>query len=153
MIRALATLAALLWALPAAAAGFSSLDRETARRLADPQAHRQPTVVALWSSDCVHCKKNLGLLAALARADRRLKVVTVATEAESPALAPLLEKTGISGLRYAYGADNPEALAYALDPAWAGELPRTLLFDGKGGRRAVSGALTEAQVREALGVR
>ena len=95
----------------------------------------------------------LATLAALPRADRRLKVVTVATEAESPTLAPLLEKTGISGLRYAYGADNPEALAYALDPAWAGELPRTLLFDGKGGRRAVSGALTEAQVREALGVR
>ncbi len=152
MIRLAAPLAALFLALPAGAGGFSPLDRAAARELTDPGRHRQPTVVALWSSDCVHCKKNLGLFATLAKADRRLRVVTVATEPESPALTPLLERTGVPGERFAYGGDNPEALAYALDPAWAGELPRTLLFDGKGGRTAASGVLDEARVRAALGL-
>jgi hypothetical protein len=52
--------------------------------------------------------------------------------------------------RYTYGADNPEALAYALDPNWAGELPRTYLFNGAGGKQAVSGVLTSQAVEKAL---
>lgn len=151
MIRHLFPLTALMLATSAWAAGFSPLDRAAARSLADAQSHRQPTIVALWSSDCVHCKKNLGLFAAMAKADRRLRVVTVATEPESATLAPLLEKTGIPGERFAYGSDNPEAIAYALDPAWSGELPRTLIFDGRGGKTALSGVIDEAKARALLG--
>lgn len=148
----LAATTALCFALPALAADFTALDRAGARNLVNPAAQSRPTAIALWSSDCVHCKKNLHLLGELARADKRLQVVTVATEPESPELAKLLETTGVKGARYAYGSDAPEALAYALDPAWRGELPRTLLLDGKGGRVAVSGVLDEAALRNSLGL-
>lgn len=151
MIRHLSPLAALMLTSSVWAAGFSPLDRTTARSLVDAQSHRQPTIVALWSSDCIHCKKNLGLFAAMAKTERRLKVVTVATEPESAALAPMLEKTGIQGERFAYGSDNPEAIAYALDPAWGGELPRTLIFDGRGGKTALSGVIDEQKLRAVLG--
>lgn len=147
----LAALAAFLFSLPAGAGGFVPLDRAAARALVDPSAHKQPTVIALWSSDCVHCKKNLRFLADLARSRKALRVITVATEPESAELGRLLDATGIRGSRYAYGSDSPEALAYALDPAWRGELPRTLLLDGKGGRTAVSGTLEEATLGGLLG--
>lgn len=137
-------------ACAADAAGFTALDRDTARRLGDPASHREPTVVALWSMECVYCKKNLKLLGALSRRAKPLKVITVAAEAELPASAAILDGHGVRGARYAYGADAPEALAYALDPTWQGELPRTLVFDGRGGKTALSGGLDEARVRQLL---
>ncbi|MBS1190032.1 MAG: hypothetical protein H6R10_1824 [Rhodocyclaceae bacterium] len=153
MIKTLtAAAAAFLFCHAAGAAGFTALDRAAARRLVDPAAHSRPTVIALWSSDCVHCKKNLRLLADLSRSSGPFQVVTVATEPESPDHAKMLDAAGIQGTRYAYGSDMPEALAYALDPAWRGELPRTLFLDGKGGRTAVSGVLDEAALRSRLGL-
>lgn len=134
----------------AAAADFTSLDRPTGRNLTAAASHTRPTVVALWASDCVYCKKNLRTLAALAKANRQLRIVTVAAEVPGPATRPEIDKTGVPGERYAYGDDVPEALAYALDPHWRGELPRTYLFDGKGGVQAVSGVIDAAGFRAAL---
>jgi len=145
--------ATIFAACQAGAAGFAPLDRAGARALVNPAAHGRPTAIALWSSDCIHCKKNLRVLADLARRHKDLQVITVATEPGSPELAPILDATGIRGSRrYAYGDESPEALAFALDPAWRGELPRTLLLDGKGGRAAVSGVLDEAGFRGPLGL-
>ena len=136
--------------LAADAAGFAVLDRDTARRLADPANYRAPAVVALWSTECAYCKKNLTLLGALSRQAKPLKVVTVATEPELPESGPILDSYRVRGPRYAYGNDAPEALAYALDPAWQGELPRTLIFDGRGGRTVVSGVLDRAALEQVL---
>lgn len=152
MKTCLAAFAAIVLSLPAAAAGFIPLDRAAARTLVDPAAHKQPTVIALWSADCVHCKKNLRFLAGMARTSKQVRIITVATEPESAELASLLDATGIPGKRYAYGSDSPEAVAFALDPAWRGELPRTLLLNGKGGRKAISGTLNEADMNTHLGL-
>lgn len=134
------------------ASGIGALDKPRARSLGQAAGHARPTVVALWSSDCGHCKKNLGMLATLAKKEKGVRLVSVATEPAAPLHKTLLDGIGLPGERYAYGSDAPEALAYALDPAWRGELPRTLLFDGKGGRLAVSGVLDEARARKALGL-
>lgn len=151
--RLLATLLALATTLAhAASVPLTSLDRATARALTAPEAHRTPTIVTLWSADCAYCKHNFRQLADLARAHRGLQVITVATEPASPELAAILDKLAPPGPRYAYGDDVPEALAHALDPAWRGELPRTLIFDGRGGRAAVSGTLDPARLRQALGL-
>lgn len=151
-MKKIALALAFLAATPLWAADFVSLDRAAARSLTDTAKYKQPTVVALWASDCVHCKKNLRLFADLAKADKRLKVVSVATEPESPELKGLLDAIPLPGERYAYGSEAPEALAYGLDPTWRGELPRTFLFDGKGGKVAISGTLDQAAVQKALGV-
>lgn len=151
-MRATCTMLALWLASAAGAADFVELDRKRAAALTDPAAHRVPTVVALWSLECVHCKKNLARLAALARAEAGVRLITVAVQAPEPGLGEPLERLAVPGERYAYGPDAPEALAYALDPRWRGELPRTLLFDGRGGAVAHSGVLGEAQMRGALGL-
>ena len=75
-------------ACAADAAGFTALDRDTARRLGDPASHREPTVVALWSTECVYCKKNLKLLGALSRRAKPLKVITVAAVPLFAAVTP-----------------------------------------------------------------
>ena len=134
------------------ASSFVLLDRHAARALTDPARYAVPTIVALWSSDCGHCKKNLELFARLVKAEPRLRLITVATEAEAEGLSAPLDRLSVPGLRYAYGSDAPEALAYALDPRWRGELPRTLFFDGRGGKTIISGVVDETVVRKSLNV-
>lgn len=128
---------------------FVPLDRVQARQLVDVSTHKKPTVVALWSTECSHCKKNLKLFRRLAQEEPSLVVVTVVTEPVSPAVMAQLEVLPTPH-RFAYGNDMPEALAFSLDSTWHGELPRTLLFDGQGHRKAISGVLDEKTVREAL---
>ena len=100
-------LAALL--LPSVqAADFTPLNKSTAAQLLDPASHRQPTIVALWSSDCSHCKKNLELLSTLVKSNKQLRVITVAAEPDSAILGPLLDRYALPGPRYAYGSDNPD---------------------------------------------
>ena len=148
----LAFLAGLI-ALPLQAAQFIPLDKASARQLLDPASYRQPTIVALWSSDCSHCKRNLQVLAALLKSNKKLRVITVAAEPETAVLAPMLEPYQLPGPRYAYGNDSPEAIAYAIDPNWAGELPRTFLFNGAGQKEKVSGVISRQMAEKALGLR
>ena len=60
------------------ATAFLALDRTSARMLTDAKAHTRPTIVALWSTDCPHCKKNLELFADMVKADAGLRLITVA---------------------------------------------------------------------------
>lgn len=140
-------------ALPLQAAEFTPLDRAAAGKLLDPQSYAQPTVVALWSSDCSHCRKNLELLAKLSKSNKRLQVITIAAEPETAALAPILDRYRLPGARYAYGSGNPDAIAYAIDPTWAGELPRSFLFNGVGGKEKISGVISKPAAEKALGVK
>lgn len=155
VIGRLLVIAAVFAGLPPAAwaapfAPFAPLDRAAAQALTDPARYRAPTIVALWNSDCGHCKKNLDLFARLVKAEPRLRLITVATEVDFDGLAAPLDRLQVPGQRYAYGDDAPEALAYALDASWRLELPRTLFFDGQGGKTAVSGVVDEATVRKLL---
>lgn len=139
-------------ATPAAAEAFIPLGRQEARALVSPAAHSMPTIVALWSSNCPHCKSNLQLFAGMAKSERRLKLVTVAAERPHAGLDAPLNKLVVPGQRFAYGEDAPEAIAFALDPKWRGELPRTLFFDGHGNGIAVSGVVERATALRHLGL-
>ncbi len=138
-------------AVSAFATAFLALDRTSARVLTDAATHTAPTIVALWSTDCPHCKKNLRLFADMVKADTRVRLITVAVEPLSAEVAASLDRVKVSGPSYVYGSDAPEAIAFALDPKWRGELPRTLFFDGRGNRVAVSGAVDLASTRKSLG--
>ena len=153
MIRRFLSLCLLIAAGPLAAADFTLLDRAAAQRLLSADSHQQPTVVTLWSSDCNYCKANLKLFSSLTKRNKKLRVITVAAEPESAELWPMLSRYELAGPRYAYGNDNPEAIAYAIDPAWGGELPRSFLFDGSGRKERISGVLSASAVEKATGLR
>ncbi|MDE2594025.1 MAG: hypothetical protein KGL57_07275, partial [Burkholderiales bacterium] len=98
-----AGLLAGLLALPSYAAPFKHLDRAAAKQLLDPASYQQPTIVVLWSSDCTHCKKNLGVLSKLIQSNKKMRVITVAVEPETAVLAPILDRNKMPDERYAYG--------------------------------------------------
>ena len=153
MKKSLPLLLAAFLMSPAQAADFTPLSKSTAAQLLDPANHRQPTIVTLWSSDCSHCKKNLQLLSTLVKSNKQLRVITVAAEPDSAILGPLLDRFQLPGPRYAYGSDNPDAIAFAIDPSWAGELPRTFLFNGAGQKEKVSGVISAQMAEKAPGLR
>ena len=153
MKKSLLLLLAALLVLPVQAADFTPLNKSTAAQLLDPASHRQPTIVALWSSDCSHCKKNLELLSTLVKSNKQLRVITVAAEPDSAILGPLLDRYALPGPRYAYGSDNPDAIVDVnqafgdLCVAYAG----TGL--GVGRKEKVSGVISAQFAEKALGLR
>lgn len=130
------------------AAEFASIDRTAAAKLFAAGNYREPTIITLWSSDCSHCKKNLQFLSEHVKTNKHLRIITLAAEQESNELAPILNRYPLPGPRYVYGSDNPEAIAYAIDPNWAGELPRSYLFDGRGGKEKISGVISAATLEK-----
>ena len=134
----------------AAAGQVLPLDRQQAAELVRVEQYRTPTLIALWSLSCNYCKENLAQLRKVQQRHPRLQLISVASEPLSPEHSALLKQFALKGKHYAYGEDSPEALAFALDPRWHGELPRSLLYDGRGGYRALSGLLSAEQIEQLL---
>lgn len=143
----------LITSLAAAQAPIEVLDKVQARLLVDPNQHQQPTLLALWSLECAYCKKNLTQFGELLRQYPDIQLLTLASEPATGEHAALLQKLALPGRHFAYGNEAPEALAFAIDPNWRGELPRTLLFDGKGGRQALSGVIEPQRALQLLGLK
>lgn len=131
---------------------IEALSKEQARLLVDPAQYQQPTLLALWSLECAYCKKNLAQFAELQRQHPSIQLITLAAEPAESGHGEALQKLAIPGRHFAYGNQASEALAFAVDPNWRGELPRTLLFDGKGGRQALSGVIAPQRALQLLGL-
>ncbi len=113
----------------------------------------KPFVLILWSLDCVYCQASLDALAQQKRRQPGLAVVTLSTDAMGDAatdalIGARLRALGLTANSWAFGAQPPEQLRYALDPKWHGEMPRSYWFDAQGKRVAYSGVLTPAVIAE-----
>ncbi|QEL65476.1 hypothetical protein OTERR_20000 [Oryzomicrobium terrae] len=145
----LATLLTLT-ALPALAGTLTPLQAGDYARLKATRSGK-PFVVTLWGVDCPYCKGNLAMLAAAAKSNRKLDLVVIATDtlAEADAIAPLLRQAGLAERRtWVFGDAAPERLRFEIDRQWRGEMPRTYLFDADHQVTAVSGALSEDELRQ-----
>jgi hypothetical protein len=103
--------------------------------------------------DCVFCRKKLANFATLQKTEPGLQLLSLAVEQGHAGHAEMLDALGVRGARYTYGDDSPEALAYAVDPTWRGELPRTVFFDGRGERTALSGMVDDETALELVAYR
>ena len=111
----------------------------------------RPFILSLWSVNwCGHCITELTMLGKLAKTQRKLPLVLVATDTPefSPAIEQTLKSLGLAGKEsWVFDDDIPERLRHAIDPAWYGELPRTYLYDARHQRQAVMGVLDEAMLK------
>ena len=63
-------------------------------------------------------------------------------------VAATLDKAGLSGSEsWSFTDRFYERLRYEIDPAWAGELPRTVMIDAKGEATVLPGVADLVQVR------
>jgi thiol-disulfide isomerase/thioredoxin len=111
-------------------------------------------VVHFWATWCDACTKEAPALARLFAqlAGAGTPIVTVAVEKPSrrAAVRAFLRRQRWTGTALLLDADDPAPLAAALDPAWTGDLPRTMIFAD--GRRTASlaGPVKAEALRRAL---
>lgn len=111
----------------------------------------RPFILNLWSvNECSYCIAELTLLGKLAKMQKRLPLVLVATDSLefSPAMQKTLGELGLGRMdSWVFDDAIPERLRHAIDPSWYGELPRTYLYDARHQRETIVGVLTEKRLR------
>lgn len=111
----------------------------------------QPTVVHFWGLTCAPCLVEMpewGKLQA-ERPDMRLVMVAADPVPQDPArVSDMLARANLAKAENWTFTDRfNERLRYEIDPAWAGELPRTLLIDRDGKETVLTGVADLAEVR------
>ena len=149
-------LAALLGAVSFAAAEAAdpqSFERGTWAKLREAHAG-QPTVIHFWGMTCAPCLVELPHWAALQaeRPDLRLVLIAADPVPQDPErVAATLVKAGLGRTEnWSFTDRFYERLRYEIDPAWAGELPRTVMIDRDGKVTVLPGVADLGQVRQWL---
>ena len=111
----------------------------------------QPTVVHFWGLTCAPCLVEMpewGKLRA-ERPDMKLVLVAADPVPQDPTrVSEMLARADLGKAEnWAFADRFNERLRYEIDPAWAGELPRTLLIDRDGKETVLTGVADLAEVR------
>ena len=111
----------------------------------------QATVVHFWGLTCAPCLVEMpewGKLRA-ERPDMRLVMVAADPVPQDPTrVSEMLARAALGKAEnWAFTDRFNERLRYEIDPAWAGELPRTLLIDRDGKETVLTGVADLAEVR------
>jgi thiol-disulfide isomerase/thioredoxin len=150
-MRFLAALLVLLASLgSAAAASPLPFERGSWAKLSAQHVGR-PTVVHFWGLTCAPCLVELPKWGKLAQERTDLQLVLVAADpvpqdpervADTLAAANLVKAES-----WTFSDRFYERLRYEIDPAWAGELPRTVMIDRDGKATVLPGVADLDRVR------
>jgi thiol-disulfide isomerase/thioredoxin len=137
----------------AEAADPRSFERGTWVKLREAHAG-QPTVIHFWGLTCAPCLVELPHWGALlaGRPDLRLVLIAADPVPQDPErVAATLAKAGLEKAEsWSFTDRFYERLRYEIDPAWAGELPRTVMIDRDGKATVLPGVADLTQVRQWL---
>ena len=111
----------------------------------------QPTVVHFWGLTCGPCLVELPNWGRLLAERKDLTLVLLAADPGSQdpeKLAATLDRSGLgSAESWAFADRFHERLRYEIDPAWAGELPRTEMIASDGAVTVLRGVADLGKVR------
>ncbi|MCA6114133.1 TlpA family protein disulfide reductase [Bradyrhizobium sp. WSM 1738] len=104
----------------------------------------RPTLVHFWGVTCGPCKVELPLLGQFMKEHSELDVVMISADLvpnlEGPTRA-MLEKAGLaSAENWIFSDGFVERLRFEIDPAWQGDIPRTLLIARDGTVTTIEGS-------------
>lgn len=137
-------------ALGDASAETQSFERGSWQKLLASHAGK-PTVIHFWGLTCAPCLVELPAWGKLQASRPDLRLVLVAAD---PVLQPperlqaTLARAGLdSSESWSFTDSFYERLRYEIDPAWSGELPRTVMIDRAGKATVLPGVADLAKVR------
>jgi thiol-disulfide isomerase/thioredoxin len=128
------------------------VDAAAVRKLVVERKGR-PVVVSLWATWCEPCVKEFPELAALAqrRSDVAFLSISLDEAEDVPAVEAFLARRRPPFPVYRKAPGKDEAFIEALDPAWSGAIPATLVFSRDGRRAALlQGEHTMQAVEQAI---
>ncbi|MCK1740699.1 TlpA family protein disulfide reductase [Bradyrhizobium sp. 139] len=151
-ILGLAILIASVVALDAAPA-LKPFERGTWQSVLKGHAGR-PTLVHFWSVTCGPCRIELPLLAQFAKDHPGIDVVTISADLVPnlpAATQSMLDKAGLSSTENFIFSDGfVERLRFEIDPAWQGDIPRTMLISRDGTITTIEGSAEIADLEKWL---
>jgi thiol-disulfide isomerase/thioredoxin len=104
----------------------------------------RPTLVHFWGVTCGPCKVELPLLGKFMKDNAEVDVVMISADLvpNLPGAArAMLDKAGLGAAENWLFADGfVERLRFEIDPAWQGEIPRTLLIARDGTVTTIEGS-------------
>ena len=110
----------------------------------------RPTLVHFWGVTCGPCKEELPLLGVFMRDHPDIDMVMISADLvpDLPAATKdMLQKTGLSGAEnWFFNEGFVERLRFEIDPAWQGDIPRTMLVARDGTITTIEGAADMAEI-------
>lgn len=111
-----------------------------------------PTLVHFWGVTCGPCKVELPQLGAFMKRNPSVDVVTIDADlvpnSNSAALS-MLQRAGLSSAEnWTFGDSFAERLRYEIDPAWQGDIPRTILISRNGTVATIEGSAEPAVLQK-----
>jgi len=146
--------AAMLMAAASALAAPSALEpfeRGTWQRLLRSHAGH-PTLVHFWGVTCGPCKVELPLLGQFMKDHPGVDVITISADLVPnlpAATQSMLDKAGLSTAEnFIFDDGFVERLRYEIDPAWQGDIPRTMLISRDGTITTIEGSAEIADLEK-----
>jgi thiol-disulfide isomerase/thioredoxin len=117
------------------------------------RSHRgHPTLVQFWGVTCGPCKVELPLLGEFMKGHPAIDVVTVSADLvpDLPdATRSMLQKSGLSAAdNWIFSDGFADRLRFEVDPAWLGDIPRTLLISRDGAITTIEGSAEIAELEK-----
>ena len=148
--RLLLALPLMLAPLGARATGLQAFERGSWAKLRATHEGK-PVVIHLWGLTCAPCLVEMPLWGKLAaaRPDMRLVMIAADPVPQDPArVSDMIARSGLAKAEnWAFADRFNERLRYEIDPAWGGELPRTMMIDREGKVTVLPGVADLADVR------
>lgn len=112
----------------------------------------RPTLVHFWGVTCGPCKVELPLLGRFAKDHPEIDVVTISADLVPnlpAATQSMLEKAGLSSTEnFVFNDGFAERLRFEIDPAWQGDIPRTMLISREGAITTIEGSAEIADLEK-----
>ncbi len=147
-MKRMISVALLLFAgLPAAPASDGSKLRPFERGSWQQLLHSHaghPTLVHFWGVTCGPCKVELPQLGEFMKQHPAVDVVTIDADlvpnSDAAALSMLTDAGLSSAENWMFSDGFTERLRYEIDPAWQGDIPRTILISRNGDITTIEGS-------------
>jgi thiol-disulfide isomerase/thioredoxin len=112
----------------------------------------RPTLVHFWGVTCGPCKVELPLLGEFMKGHPAIDVVTISADLvpDLPgATRSMLQKSGLSSAEnWIFNDGFAERLRFEIDPAWQGDIPRTMLIARNGTITTIEGSAEIADLEK-----
>jgi thiol-disulfide isomerase/thioredoxin len=135
----------------AAPPALKPFERGTWQRVLKGHAGR-PTLVHFWGVTCGPCKVELPLLGQFAKDHPGIDVITISADLVpnlTAATQSMLDKAGLSSAENFIFSDGfVERLRFEIDPAWQGDIPRTMLISRDGTISTIEGSAEIADLEK-----
>jgi len=136
---------------PASEGALKPFERGSWQQLLHSHAGH-PMLVHFWGVTCGPCKVELPQLGEFMKQHPKVHVVTISADLVpnlEPATRSMLQNAGLSSAENWIFSDGfAERLRFEIDPAWQGDIPRTMLISSKGEITTIEGSAEPAMLEK-----